>query len=305
MADIPEEELMNSGHNACPGCGAAHAMRYMLKALGKKTTVNIPACCWAVIPGVYPSRNLEVPLLYTAFETTGVSSSGIRAAFDAKDENPDVNVVGFAGDGGTADIGIQALSGAVERGTDTIQVMYDNEAYMNTGIQRSGSTPVGAWTTTTPVGSEKAWKKQPKKDMMEIMESHNIPYAATVNIAYPDLFIEKFKKAAEIDGPKFIHIYAPCPTGWRANPNKTIELGELAFKSKVFPLYEIENGVYNIYKEPKEDEVVPVKEYLKPQGRFRHLPKEEVEMIQKNVDRYWERLKKKEKFTQEELYKED
>ncbi|MFP4142461.1 MAG: 3-methyl-2-oxobutanoate dehydrogenase subunit beta [Thermoplasmata archaeon] len=305
MADIPEEELMNSGHNACPGCGAAHAMRYMLKALGKKTTVNIPACCWAVIPGVYPSRNLEVPLLYTAFETTGVSSSGIRAAFDAKDENPDVNVVGFAGDGGTADIGIQALSGAVERGTDTIQVMYDNEAYMNTGIQRSGSTPVGAWTTTTPVGSEKAWKKQPKKDMMEIMESHNIPYAATVNVAYPDLFIEKFKKAAEIDGPKFIHIYAPCPTGWRANPNKTIELGELAFKSKVFPLYEIENGVYNIYKEPKEDEVVPVKEYLKPQGRFRHLPKEEVEMIQKNVDRYWERLKKKEKFTQEELYKED
>jgi len=302
MVNIPEKELMNSGHNACPGCGAAHAMRYMLKALGKKTTVNIPACCWAVIPGVYPSRNLDVPLLYTAFETTGVSSSGIRAALDAKDIDADINVVGFAGDGGTADIGIQALSGAVERGTDTIQVMYDNEAYMNTGIQRSGATPQGAWTTTTPVGSEKAWKKQPKKDMMEIMESHNIPYAATVNIAYPDLFIEKFKKAADIRGPKFIHIYAPCPTGWRAKPSKTIEIGELAFKSKVFPLYEIEHGVYNIYKKPKEDEVVPVKEYLKPQGRFRHLPKEEVEKIQKNVDRYWEKLKKKEKFTQEELY---
>ncbi|MFP3871904.1 MAG: thiamine pyrophosphate-dependent enzyme [Candidatus Natronoplasma sp.] len=302
MADIPEEELMNSGHNACPGCGAAHAMRYMLKALGKNTTVNIPACCWAVIPGVYPSRNLEVPLLYNAFETTGASSSGIRAALRAKDiEDAEVKVVGFAGDGGTADIGIQALSGAVERGTDTIQVMYDNEAYMNTGIQRSGATPEGAWTTTTPVGSEKAWKKQPKKDMMEIMESHNIPYAATVNIAYPDLFIEKFRKAAEIEGPKFIHIYAPCPTGWRAKPSASVKLGELAFKSKVFPLYEIEHGVYNIYKKPKEDNVIPVKDYLKTQGRFRHLPEKEVEKIQKNVDRKWERLLKKEKFTKEEL----
>lgn len=305
MSDIPEKELMNSGHNACPGCGAAHAMRYMLKALGKETTVNIPACCWAVIPGVYPSRNLEVPLLYTAFETTGISSSGIRAALDSLDIDADINVVGFAGDGGTADIGLQALSGAVERGTDTIQVMYDNEAYMNTGIQRSGATPEGAWTTTTPVGSEGDWKKGTKKDMMEILESHNIPYAATVNVAYPESFIEKFKKAAEKDGPRFIHIYAPCPTGWRSNPNSTIKLGRLAFKSRVFPLYEIENGVYNIYKEPKEEEVVPVKEYLKPQGRFRHLPKEEVEKIQKNVDRYWNRLKKKEKFTKEELYEED
>ncbi len=305
MADIPEEELMNSGQNACPGCGAAHAMRYMLKALGKETTVNIPACCWAVIPGVYPSRNLEVPLLYTAFETTGASSSGIRAALETKDIDEDINVVGFAGDGGTADIGIQALSGAVERNTDTIQVMYDNEAYMNTGIQRSGVTPEGAWTTTTPVGSEGDWKKGPKKDMMEILESHNIPYAATVNIAYPESFIDKFRKAAEFDGPRFIHIYAPCPTGWRAKPNETIKIAELAFKSKVFPLYEIEHGEYNIYKEPKEEEVVPVEEYLMKQGRFRHLPEEVVEKIQKDVDRYWERLKKKEKFTKEELYEEE
>ncbi len=301
MAKIPEEELMNSGHNACPGCGAAHAMRYMLKALGKETTVNIPACCWAVIPGVYPSQNLEVPLLYTAFETTGASSSGIRAALRAKDIDAEINVVGFAGDGGTADIGIQALSGAVERGTDTIQVMYDNEAYMNTGIQRSGVTPEGAWTTTTPVGSEEEWKKGPKKDMMEIMKSHNIPYAATVNIAYPDSFIEKFEKAAEFDGPRFIHIYAPCPTGWKSNPNKTIEIAERAFKSKTFPLYEVEHGEYNVYKKPKEDEVIPVKDYLKTQGRFRHLPEEEVEKIQKNVDRHWDKLMKKEKFTKEEL----
>ncbi len=302
MADIPEKELMNSGHNACPGCGAAHAMRYLLKALGKKTTVNIPACCWAVIPGVYPSRNLDVPLLYTAFETTGASSSGIRAALKAKDvDSADVNVVGFAGDGGTADIGIQALSGAVERGTDTIQVMYDNEAYMNTGIQRSGATPEGAWTTTTPVGSEEEWKKQPKKNMMEIMAGHDIPYAVTVNISYPELMIEKIKKAKEIRGPKFVHIYAPCPTGWRSKPSETIEIGRLAFKSKVFPLYEIENGEYNIYKKPDKDEVIPVKDYLQTQGRFRHLPSEEVEKIQKNVDRFWERLEEKEKFTKETL----
>ncbi len=302
MADIPEEELMNSGHNACPGCGAAHAMRYLLKALGKDTTINIPACCWAVIPGVYPSRNLDVPLLYTAFETTGASSSGIRAALDAKDVDPaEVNVVGFAGDGGTADIGIQALSGAVERGTDTIQVMYDNEAYMNTGIQRSGATPEGAWTTTTPVGSEDEWKKQPKKNMMEIMAGHDIPYAVTVNISYPELMIEKIKKAKEIRGPKFVHIYAPCPTGWRSKPSETIEIGRKAFKSKVFPLYEIDHGEYNIYKRPDEDEVIPVKEYLKTQGRFRHLPSEEVEKIQKNVDRFWDRLEEKEKFTKETL----
>lgn len=300
MAKIPEEEYMNSGHNACPGCGAAHAMRYMLKALGKKTTVNIPACCWAVIPGVYPSRNLEVPLLYTAFETTGASSSGIRAALNAKGVDPaDVNVVGFAGDGGTVDIGIQALSGALERGTDTIQVMYDNEAYMNTGIQRSGSTPEGAWTTTTPVGSKKEWKKGPKKNMMEIAASHNIPYAVTVNVGYPELMIEKIQKAADIRGPKFVHVYAPCPTGWRSNPNKTMEISRKAVESKVFPLYEIENGVYNIYKKPKEE--IPVKEYLQMQGRFRHLPEKEVEKIQKNVDREWKRLLKKEKFTKEEL----
>lgn len=305
MAKIPEKELMRKGTTACPGCGAAHAMRYVLKAVGEDSIINIPACCWAVIPGVYPSRNLDIPLLYTAFETTGASSSGVRAALDAKGVDPrEITVVGFAGDGGTADIGIQALSGALERGTDTIQIMYDNEAYMNTGIQRSGETPYGAWTTTTPVGTEKEWKKRPKKNMMEIANSHEVPYAATVSVGYPELMIEKIKKAKDIPGPKFIHIYAPCPTGWRSDPSHTIKLSRLAVESRVFPLYEIENGVYNIYKKPKEKEIKPVKEYLKLQGRFRHLPKEEVEKIQKNVDREWEKLLKKEKFTKEELFEE-
>ncbi len=299
MAKIPEIELMDKGTTACPGCGAAHAMRYMLKALGKKTTINIPACCWAVIPGVYPSRNLGIPLLYHAFETTGASSSGIRAALDAKGVDPrEVTVVGFAGDGGTADIGIQALSGCLERNTDTIQVMYDNEAYMNTGIQRSGETPYGAWTTTTPVGSEKEWKKNPKKNMMEIAKAHGIPYAATVSIGHPESMIEKIKKAKDIPGPKFIHIYAPCPTGWRSDPSDTIELCRLAVDSCTFPLYEIEDGDYNIYKKPKDKK--PVKDYLKRQGRFRHLPEEEVEKIQENVDREWELLLKKEEISSEE-----
>ena len=298
MAKLPEKELMFQGTTACPGCGAAHAMRYTLKALGKNTIMNIPACCWAVIPGVWPSRNLDIPLLYNAFEATGAASSGIRAALDAKGIGPDeVTVVGFAGDGGTADIGIQALSGCVERGTDTIQIMYDNEAYMNTGIQRSGATPYGAWTTTTPVGSRKVWKKNPKKNMMEIVNAHGIPYAATVSIGHPESMIDKLLKAKEIPGPKFIHIYAPCPTGWRSDPSVTIELCRLAVDSCVFPLYEIENGVYKVYKKPKNK--VPVKDYLKLQGRFRHLPEEEVERIQESVDREWELLLKKEEFTQE------
>lgn len=298
MAKLSEKELMFQGTTACPGCGAAHAMRYTLKALGKNTIMNIPACCWAVIPGVWPSRNLDIPLLYNAFEATGAASSGIRAALDAKGIGPDeVTVVGFAGDGGTADIGIQALSGCVERGTDTIQIMYDNEAYMNTGIQRSGATPYGAWTTTTPVGSRKVWKKNPKKNMMEIVNAHGIPYAATVSIGHPESMIDKLLKAKEIPGPKFIHIYAPCPTGWRSDPSVTIELCRLAVDSCVFPLYEIENGVYKVYKKPKNK--VPVKDYLKLQGRFRHLPEEEVERIQESVDREWELLLKKEEFTQE------
>jgi len=224
---IPREELMRSGHVACQGCGAAHAMRYALKVMGPKTIVSIPACCWAVIPGIWPSRVLDVPLMYSAFEVTGASVSGIRAALDVLGRD-DVQVMGWAGDGGTADIGIQALSGMVERGTDAIYVMYDNEAYMNTGIQRSSSTPVGAWTTTTPVGRTQFWEADEKKDMAEILIAHKAPYVATANIAYPEDMIRKFERAKEIRGPKFIQVFAPCPTGWRADPSKTIEIARMA-----------------------------------------------------------------------------
>jgi 2-oxoisovalerate ferredoxin oxidoreductase beta subunit len=292
---IPVEEYMRPGHAGCLGCGATMAMRYMLKAMGPKTVVSIPACCWAVMPGVFPIKCLDVPMLYTAFETTGASISGLRAAYDVQGRH-DINVVGFAGDGGTADIGIQSLSGMVERGTNVFYVMYDNEAYMNTGIQRSSSTPVGAWTTTTPVGTKGDWKKDLKKNMMEIMVAHRIPYAATCSTSYPEDMIKKLRKGLEIVGPKFYHVYAPCPTGWRLPPERTVEVGRLAVDSCVFPLYEVERGVYKINRKPAKK--VPLKDYLAIQGRFRHLPADEVERLQAAVDREWELLQKKEQFTQ-------
>lgn len=291
---IPEEEFMLPGHTACLGCGATLAMRYALKALGKNTIVTIPASCWAVIPGVYPARTLEIPLLYTAFEVTGAAVSGVKQALLAQGIE-DVNVVGFAGDGGTADIGIQSLSGAVERGEDIFYIMYDNEAYMNTGVQRSSSTPMGAWTTTTQVGKVRDWKKEKKKNLVEIMVAHNIPYAATASIAFPEDFIKKLEKGKTIKGPKFYHVYSTCPTGWRISPSKTVEIARLAVESKVFPLYEVDHGVYNITYMPKKD--VRVKDYLIQQGRFRHLTDEEIEEIEKEVIKDWNILLEKEKWS--------
>ena len=295
---IPREEYMMSGHVACQGCGAAIAMRYVLKALGPKTLMSIPACCWAVIPGVWPQHNLKVPLLYTAFEVTGAALSGMEAALIAKGEDKDTVVLGFAGDGGTADIGLQSLSGMAERGTNAIYVMYDNEAYMNTGIQRSGSTPYGAWTTTTPVGKKHEWKTEYKKSVAEIMVAHDIPYVATATIAYPEDLIAKMKKAKSMKGPKFIQIFSPCPTGWKHPPEISVEVSRKAVQSRMFPLYEVEYGKYRITQKPKQ---IPVKDYLRLQGRFKYLPDEEIEKMQRHVDRRWELLLKKEEFTQANL----
>jgi len=291
---IPEEEYMTSGHVGCLGCGSVLVMRYLLKGLGPRTILSIPACCWAIMSGLFPKTAVKVPMLDTAFECTGASISGIRAALDAL-KIEDITVVGFAGDGGTADIGIQALSGAFERGDDVLYVMYDNEAYMNTGIQRSGATPYGAWTTTTPIGRFKSWKKRPKKDMMAIVAAHGIPYAATVTVGYPEDFIKKVKKAKEIKGPRFIHALAPCPPGWRTPPEMTIRLSQLAVNTNVFPLYEIENGVYRITRKPSKR--VEVREYLALQGRFSHLSEKDIERIQKVTDLKWEWLNRLEEFT--------
>ena len=287
IKDIPEEEFILSGTRACSGCGLSLAYRHVLKALGKNTVVTVPASCSTVLHGMYPCSAVNLPMLNTAFESTGASASGIRAGLNALGKS-DITVLAWAGDGGTTDIGIQALSGAAERNDDIIYVCYDNEAYMNTGIQRSSATPWGAWTTTTPYAHP---KEQPKKNMMEIMAGHRIPYAATANVAFPEDFIEKMKKAKEIKGTKFIHILCPCPPGWKIADDLSIKIARLAADTKAFPLFEVENGIkYTINYQPKG---LPVEEYLKPQRRFVHLKDEDIKKIQQTIDFEWELLQKR------------
>jgi len=278
---------MYSGHVGCPGCGAAIAMRLTLKALGDKIIVVLPACCWSIIAGSYPQSALKVPVIHSAFETGGAVASGVRAALDVKGDS-ETTVVTWAGDGGTFDIGFQALSGAVERNEDFIYVCYDNEAYMNTGVQRSSSTPYGAWTTTTP-GRE--WKKMRKKNIVEALVAHRIPYAATANIAFPEDLVRKVRKSKEMKGSRFIHIYASCPTGWRIPSEMSVKIARMAVQTNIFPLYEVENGIqYTINYKPKE---YLVREYFKLQGRFRHLSDKDLDQIQEMVNEDWELLLRK------------
>ncbi len=293
---IPREEYVVGGHMGCLGCGAALALRFLLKGLGPRTILSIPACCWAVLSGAYPWAQLGVPFVNTAFESTGASMAGIRAALEVRGVE-DVAVVGFAGDGGTADIGLQALSGLLERREEAIYVMYDNEAYMNTGVQRSGATPYGAWTTTTPVGDELRGKVEPKKDLMGIVLAHRVPYAATASIGFPEDLVKKAKKAREIGGPSFLHIFSPCPPGWRFPTEKTVEISKLAVDAKIFPIYEVEEGVYRINRKPHKPR--PVKDYLCVQERFGHLTDEMVDGFQEEVDKNWQRLLRMEEMTAE------
>jgi len=284
---IPRPELMHSGHAACPGCAPALAMRLLLKALGPRTIVSIPACCWTVIATPYPTTALGVPTLDNPIEATGASLSGLRAAADALGFH-DVNIVGFAGDGGTADIGLQALSGMLERRTNAIYVMYDNEAYMNTGVQRSGSSPLGAWTTTTPVHGESRGKSEPKKDIMGIVLAHRPVYAATLNPSFPEDFVRKAESARDHEGPRFLHVFTPCPPGWKYSSERTIEIGRLATDTGVFPLYEVVDGKCRITR--PTNRLKPIGEYLKVQGRFAHLSAEEIAAAQQQVQNGWERL---------------
>ncbi len=281
-----QEEMLRSGHLACPGCGGSLAMRYVLKTLGKKTMLVVPACCWSIIAGPYPLSSVKVPLYHTAFETAAVVASGIKAGLVAQGDT-ETTVVAWAGDGGTFDIGIQALSGAAERNDDIIYICYDNEAYMNTGIQRSSATPKGAWTTTTP---ETAPEPNEKKDLDRIIAAHLVPYQATLNMAFLDDFVAKVEKAKQTSGFRFLHIFSPCPPGWKMADDMTIEISRLAVHSKLFPLYEMRNGAnLSITVEPKG---IPVKEYLRHQGRFSHLKDEDIETIQTTVDRRWDELRK-------------
>ena len=285
--EIPLSENLGHGHLACAGCGAAVSMRLTLKALGEKTVMVFPASCWSIIPGSWPYSSFRIPVVHAGFATGGATASGVRAALDIRGDHEAVVAV-WAGDGGTFDIGLQALSGAAERNEDFIYICNDNEGYMNTGTQRSSATPMFAWTTTTPVMKP---KENPKKDIMAIMADHRIPYAATATIAYPEDLLRKMEKAKGIRGTRFIHLLSPCSPGWRIPSELTIKISRLAVRSKVFPLYEIENGrSYNIQEEPH---VVPVKEYLKLQGRFSHLTDQEIKKIQEMVDEEWEHLLRK------------
>lgn len=284
---VIEQELMYSGHSACQGCASSIAMRYTLKALGKKTMVVIPACCWSNIAGRFPYTSLDVPVLHVPFETAGAMGSAVRAGLRRQGKD-DVNVLVWAGDGGTFDIGLQSLSAAVERNDDFIYVCYDNEGYMNTGGQRSSATPLGAWTTTTPSTHPKS---RPKKNIVEILAAHEIPYAATACVSYIEDFTRKIEIAKRTRGSRFIHLLSPCPTGWRYPSHLTVRMGKLAVESKLFPLYEVESGVtYRITKEPLG---IPVKEYFRLQNRFSSLSEKDIEVIQEKVSAAWDRLQKK------------
>jgi pyruvate/2-oxoacid:ferredoxin oxidoreductase beta subunit len=285
--EIPLSENLGHGHLACAGCGAAVSMRLTLKALGEKTVMVFPASCWSIIPGSWPYSSFRIPVVHAGFATGGATASGVRAALDIRGDHEAVVAV-WAGDGGTFDIGLQALSGAAERNEDFIYICNDNEGYMNTGTQRSSATPFLAWTTTTPVTKP---KENPKKDIMAIMADHRIPYAATATIAYPEDLLRKMEKAKRIRGTRFIHLLSPCSPGWRIPSELTIKISRLAVRSRIFPLYEIENG--RSYTIQEESRTIPVKEYLQLQGRFSHLTDQQIERIQEMVDEEWEHLLRK------------
>jgi len=284
LKEMPDEELFTRGHTACAGCGAATAVRNMMKILGPDTVVVNPACCLLIFGATYPLVAWKVPFHHVAFENTAVCAAGVSRGLRMQG-NDHTLVLGIAGDGGTADIGIQSLSGCAERNEDILFVMYDNEAYMNTGIQRSGSTPFGAWTTTTPVGKVKSGKENFKKDMPQIMMAHNVPYVATASVGHIQDFINKFEKAKKMKGFRYIQMFTPCPTGWRHDTAKTMEICKLAVDTGMWTLYESENGKFTINRKPK---MTPVAEYLKLQGRFRHMSEPDIQKLQDWVNKKWQ-----------------
>ncbi len=292
VMDVQEEEYIYPGTRMCAGCAMALIYRFALKALGPKTILTVPASCLTVLHGMQGFCTTKVSVLHTPFATTGASASGIVASLEEKGLNNEICVVAFAGDGGTVDIGIQALSGAAERGTDFIYACYDNEAYMNTGVQRSGATPQGAHTTTTPGG-----KMKPKKNMLKIMEAHGIAYVATANGSYPIDIYEKFKKARTMIGTKYIHILSPCPPGWGYDPKETIKIGRLAVETGFWPLYEIINGKFNLSRESKKyldpSKRKPIIDYLGAQKRFKGISDEDIEDYKTYINNLWDEIKKR------------
>ena len=278
LRDLPDEEFVAPGRSGCPGCAAVIAARMISKVLGKKTIMVIATGCM-VVNYTYAGAPL-FPVIHPLFENTGSVLSGIDCGLRALGRRDGVNLVGLAGDGGTADIGLQALSGAVERGHRFLYICYDNEGYMNTGVQRSGTTPFGAVTTTSPAGERRPMGL--RKDMVKIMGAHGIPYAATATIAYPLDLVRKAKKALAIDGPTYIHLLTPCWVGWGFPQNFGVKITKLAVQTGMWILYEVENG--KVTPTVKIKDRKPVEEYLKAQERFSHLSQEEINRIQQFVD---------------------
>lgn len=293
LKDLPREELFSPGHRACQGCMEALAIRLALKGIGPSCVVAMATGCAEVTSASYPYTAWRVPWIHVAFENAAAVAAGVEAALKAlmrKGRLPRerVHVVAMAGDGGTADIGIQALSGALERWHDFAYICLDNEAYMNTGIQRSSSTPYGAWTTTSPPGRMSRGKGTWKKDMPAIAAAHRIPYVATATPAYPLDLVNKARRAVEVEGPAYLHIYCSCPPGWRIPSDAAVEVLKLGVEAGVLPIYEVVDGKLRLTIRPTRRR--PVADYLRLQGRFSHLTDADIEFIQRRVDELAEGL---------------
>lgn len=294
------ENKFKSGHRMCTGCGPALIGKWtMLAAADYNVAMTEATCCMEISTVVYPYSNWGVSWYHNAFENSAAVCGGIEATYKALKRKgkmeKDFKFIAMGGDGGTYDIGFQALSGMVERGHNVLYIVYDNNAYMNTGIQRSGATPHYAWTTTSYVGDAYKGKQQRRKDLVSIMAAHDIPYVGQASLGYWRDYMTKVQRGLETEGPAFISVYGPCWRGWRHEPEETIELGRLAVQTNYWPLFEVVNGKWQMTYTPRQTK--PLVEFLKPQGRFSHLlrPGNEaiLEEFQKEVDYKWEQLQKR------------
>ena len=295
---VTKKKNFTSGHRACTGCGEALAVRLACKAMDDNVIISNATGCMEIVASQLPYTSWRLPWIHTLFENSAAVASGIEAGLKVMKRKGrglavDAKVVAIGGDGATSDIGLQALSGALERGHDFLYICFDNEAYMNTGIQRSSSTPFGAATTTSPAGKLSIGQFSWKKNMPAIAMAHDIPYVATACPSYPFDLMDKVRKGIATPGPAYIHVFSVCPTGWRCATNLAIKLGRLAVETGVFPLYEVENGKYKL--SVTVPELRPIKDYLKLQGRFRHLSDDNINMIQDKVKKEYAGLLEKTK----------
>jgi pyruvate ferredoxin oxidoreductase beta subunit len=298
LAEKLKEKKLVPGHRSCAGCGFPQIVRAILASTDKPLVASCATGCLEVTSTIYDFSSWNIPFIHSAFENSAATISGVETAYRALKKKgkikADIKFVAFGGDGGTYDIGLQSLSGALERGHDFLYVCYDNEAYMNTGIQRSSATPLGASTTTAPAGKVHPGKEEFKKDFAKICVAHNIPYVAQASVSNLIDLTAKAQKAFSIKGPKVLVVLQPCTLGWRYPMDKTVEIAKLAVESKFWPLYEVENGKYKLNYKPSKE--VPVLDFIKTQGRFKHLLKPEnkpiIDKIQAHVNSEWEKLLK-------------